>query len=70
MLQVDRLHEEYDAAINQKYQLVEQLQSHEEKLEASVDILERLAISAVDSIRSISIHKKYIYIMFLVIQIL
>ncbi|XP_077343463.1 dynein axonemal heavy chain 5-like [Lithobates pipiens] len=40
--EVDRLHEEYDAAINQKYHLVEQLQSHEEKLEASVDILERL----------------------------
>nr|DBA26446.1 TPA: hypothetical protein GDO54_010703 [Pyxicephalus adspersus] len=40
--EVDRLHEEYDSAINQKYQLVEQLQSHEEKLQAAVDILNRL----------------------------
>ncbi|KAM5165175.1 dynein axonemal heavy chain 5-like [Mantella aurantiaca] len=40
--EVDNLHIEYDAAINQKYQLVEQLQSHEEKLQAAVDILDRL----------------------------
>ncbi|XP_018425843.1 PREDICTED: uncharacterized protein LOC108798582 [Nanorana parkeri] len=39
--EVDKLHEEYDSAINQKYQLVEQLQSHEQKLQAAVDILDR-----------------------------
>ncbi|XP_068137634.1 dynein axonemal heavy chain 5-like isoform X2 [Hyperolius riggenbachi] len=40
--EVEKLHEEYDAAVGQKCQLKEDLRSQEEKLQAAVDILDRL----------------------------
>ncbi|XP_063775387.1 uncharacterized protein LOC134910927 [Pseudophryne corroboree] len=42
--EVTHLHEEYDSAVNLKYQLEEELQSHEEKLQAAVDMLDRLKV--------------------------
>ncbi|XP_069830783.1 uncharacterized protein [Dendropsophus ebraccatus] len=40
--EVTKLHEEYDAAVNHKHQLEEELQSHKEKLQAAVNTLGRL----------------------------
>ncbi|XP_056421918.1 uncharacterized protein LOC130362045 isoform X2 [Hyla sarda] len=40
--EVTLLHEEYDAAVNHKHQLEEELQSHKEKLQAAVNMLDRL----------------------------
>ncbi|KAM4771050.1 dynein axonemal heavy chain 5-like [Rhinophrynus dorsalis] len=39
---VIRLHEQYDAAVNHKHQLEEELFSHQQKLWAALDMLERL----------------------------
>ncbi|KAM9316607.1 uncharacterized protein PAF06_007656 [Gastrophryne carolinensis] len=41
-IEVETLHEEYDASLDDKQQLEEELQSNEEILQAAVDIMERL----------------------------
>ncbi|KAM8953036.1 dynein axonemal heavy chain 5-like [Pelodytes ibericus] len=40
--EVAKLHEEYDTSVNRKHILHEELLSHQEKLEAALDMLERL----------------------------